>query len=185
MKHLEKIIEGCVSGKSESQSKLYRLYSKKLFGISLYYSKDYTEAEDILQDSFIKIFRNVKQFNATGSFEAWMRRIVVNTALEKFRKQNYLYSISEVNEYVEDFSYDDIISEISVKDLLKLIQELSPKYRMVFNLYAIEGFSHKEISKKLDISVGTSKSNLARARTILQDKVKKFYNSDIKNKMII
>lgn len=164
---------------------LYKIYSKKLFGISLYYSKDYTEAEDVLQESFIKIYKNIKQFSWKGSFEAWMRKIVVNTALEKFRKQNYMYSLSDVNEYIEDFSYDDIINEISAKELLEIIQELSPRYRMIFNLYAIEGLTHKEIGKKLNISIGTSKSNLARARTILQEKVKKFYNTDIKSKMIV
>ena len=113
LEKLEIIINGCISGRSESQSLLYRLFSKKLFGICLYYSKDYTEAEDVLQESFIKIFKNIKQYKKKGSFEAWMRRIVVNTALEKFRKQNYMYSVSEVSEYIEDFSYDDVFNDSS------------------------------------------------------------------------
>ncbi|MCK4661610.1 MAG: sigma-70 family RNA polymerase sigma factor [Bacteroidales bacterium] len=146
-----------------------------MFGICLRYSKDYTEAEDTLQEGFIKVFENISSFKFKGSFEGWLRRIMVNTALEKYRKQNVLYPVSDIFEYAEDIGYDDITSDISAGDLLKLITELSPQYRVVFNLYAIEGYSHNEISKKLGISTGTSKSNLSRARQILQEKVKKLY----------
>ncbi len=177
MKELDKIIKGCVSGKRKDQEKLYKLFSRKLFAVSLIYTKDYSAAEDILQEGFIKIFTNIKQYKNKGSFEGWMRRIIVNTALEKFRKQSHLFTVSEIEEINEEFSYQDIVSEISAKDLIKLIQELTPQYRVVFSLYAIEGYSHKEIAKKLKISPGTSKSNLSRARKILQEKVKEQFYS--------
>ena len=125
---------------------------------------------------FTCFFKNIKSFKSEGSFEGWVRRIMINTALEKYRKQKYLYPVSDVFEVAEDLGFDDVISNISAKDLLALIQELSPKYRMVFSLYAIDGYSHKEISDMLGITIGTSKSNLSRARIILQKKVKDLFN---------
>lgn len=182
MEQLKKIIKGCVANKSKAQEQLFNLYSKKLFGISLLYTKDYVEAEDVLQESFVKIFKNVGQFKHKGSFEGWMRRIVVNTAIEKHRRQHHLYPVSEIEDYMEEVSYDDIASKISAKDLLNLVHDLSPKYRIVFILYAIEGYSHQEIAKQLNISEGTSKSNLSRARKILQTKVhEQFFSNEIKN----
>lgn len=174
----DKIIKGCIKGNRNDQKLLYQAYAKKMFSVCLRYARDYTEAEDMLQDGFIKVYENVKSFRFKGSFEGWVRRIMVNTALEKLRKQNLMYPVSDVYEYAEDASYDDVIDTISAKDLIKLIQELSPKYRVVFNLYAIEGYSHQDISEKLGISVGTSKSNLSRARQILQDRIKKLYNAE-------
>jgi len=175
---LEEIIKGCKAGKTKDQDILFRNYSSELFGVCLYYSKDYTEAEDILHDGFMKIFKNISKFRYKGSFEGWMRRIMINTALEKFRKERHLHAISDIEDHEEDFISEDVISSITAKDLIALIQQLSPKYRMVFNLYAIEGYTHKEIGKMVGISEGTSKSNLARARAILQKKVKKhFYTS--------
>lgn len=172
---LDDIIKGCVSGKSEAQEALYKKYSGKLFGVSLRYTKDYSAAEDILQESFIKIFNNISSYKGTGSFEGWMRRILINTALERFRKHFQLYSISEVHENEISLDYDNILADISAKDLLTLIQELPPAYKMVFNLYAIDGYSHKEIGDILNISIGTSKSNLSRARKLLQLKINKSF----------
>ncbi len=175
-KYLEKIIKGCIAGKTEYQEKLFRLISDKMFGVCLYYSKDYSEAEDILHDGFLKIFKNISKYKNKGSFEGWTRRIIINTALEKHKKENYLYPINDDYEYIDEINNkEEIINNITAKDLIKLIQSLSPKYRMVFNLYAIEGYSHKEISKMLNISESTSKSNLSRARAILQKKVKKYF----------
>lgn len=176
MDDLNKIIKGCKKNKSKAQKKLYEHFSKKMFGICLQYSKDYTEAEDLLQDGFIKVFTKITQYNFNGSFEGWIRRIMVNTALERYRKQKLLYVNAEIQDYNYKLDYDDILSEISSNDLIKLIQTLSPQYRIVFNLYAIEGFSHKEIGEKLKISVGTSKSNLSRARILLQEKIKILYS---------
>lgn len=175
MDSLEQIIKACVKGKTDAQEQLYKMFAAKMYGVCLHYSKDSTEAEDILQEGFYKILKNIKSFKNEGSFEGWVRRIMINTALEKYRKQKFLYPVNDVFEVAEDFSYDDIISEISAKDLLKLIQNLSPKYRMVFNLYAIDGYSHKEIGEMLGITIGTSKSNLSRARIILQKKVKELF----------
>ncbi len=172
---LEKIIKDCKKNRPEAQRKLYDHFSGKMFGVCLQYAKDYTEAEDILQDGFIKVFTKISQFDFKGSFEGWVRRIMVNCALERFRKQNMLYSVSDIQDYDYKFSCDDVLGEISGRELLNLVQELSPQYKIVFNLYAIEGYSHQEIGEKLNISVGTSKSNLSRARVILQDKVAELY----------
>jgi RNA polymerase sigma factor (sigma-70 family) len=168
---IEEIIRGCVAGKSEAQGALYKKYSGKLFGISLRYTKDHSAAEDVLHEGFIKIFNNISGYKGTGSFEGWMRRIVINTALERFRKQFQLYSISDVSEHEDSFKYNHILTDIAAKDLLDLIQDLPTAYKMVFNLYAIDGYTHKEIGEILNISEGTSKSNLSRARKILQSKI--------------
>jgi RNA polymerase sigma-70 factor (ECF subfamily) len=175
---IESIIKGCISGNRRSQEMLFNMFSGEMFGVCLYYSKDYTEAEDTLHEGFIKVFRKIDQFEFKGSLAGWIRKIMINTALEKFRKQYQLYALGDEFENYEDIDSGNISADISANDLVNLIRELSPKYRMVFNLYAIEGYSHKEISEMLGISEGTSKSNLARARYVLQNKVKKhFYNS--------
>jgi len=185
--HLDEIIKGCVRGNRDSQGKLYQMFSGKMYGVCLYYSKDQTEAEDILHEGFLKVFNYISQYKGEGSFEGWIRRIMVNTSLEKYRKQNILYPVGDIYDYIEDVGYEDIISNISMNDLLKMIQDLSPQYRMVFNLYVMEGLSHKEISELLVISEGTSKSNLSRARTILQNRIKKefFPTSVTKNKLVV
>lgn len=153
-----------------------------MFGVCLQYSDNYEDAKDILQEGFIKVFSNLNQFKGKGSFEGWIRRIMVNTALEKYRDKHYLNSVNEDEAEKLERTDINILDEISAKDLLKVIQELSPRYRMVFNLFAIEGYSHKEISALLDISEGTSKSNLSRARAILQEKLIN-YNKDFRNQV--
>jgi len=172
---LPDIIKNCIKGKSQSQERLYRLFSQKMFGVCLQYCNNYDEAKDILQEGFIKVFENLKQFNNKGSFEGWVRRIMINTVMESYRNQFHLYPVIDFDEKIAENYFDDFFDELSARDLIRFIQELTPKYRLVFNLYAIEGYSHKEISKMLGISLGTSKSNLSRARTILQEKVKKYY----------
>ncbi len=169
------ILKGCISGKRKAQEVLYNHFSEEMFGVCLYYSKDYTEAEDTLHEGFMKVFQKIDQFKHKGSLAGWIRRVMINTALEKFRKHNQLYAIGDDFKFEEDIDRDNVISDLSAQDLIKLIRELTPKYRMVFNLYAIEGYSHKEISEMLGISEGTSKSNLARARYTLQNKVKKYF----------
>lgn len=181
MNNYSEIIKACIKGDRKAQKHLYQLFADKMFGVCLRYADDADEAKDILQDGFIKVFLNLKQFNHKGSFEGWVRRIMVNTALEKFRDKSYLFAVNMEQGYEsKDSEYDHILSELAVQDLLKLIQELSPQYRMVFNLYAIEGYSHKEICEMLNIKEGTSKSNLSRAREILKEKVKKYYGVKIK-----
>ncbi len=177
---LQHIINGCRERNPLAQKELYELFKSKMFGVCLRYAGNYDDAQDILQDGFIKVFEKIDQFGFKGAFEGWMRRIMVNTALEKYRSNyqviNIHDNVKEINnEYAEDFSTD-----IDARELIKFIQELSPKYRMVFNLYAIEGYSHKEISNMLGITEGTSKSNLSRARDILKEKVNKYYMKSVK-----
>ncbi len=183
MDSTDKIIKECRIGNRLYQRKLYDKYASKMLNLCQRYCRNNMDAEDIIQEGFIKVFNKLNSYSATGSFEGWIRRIMINTALEKYRKQKYLYPVSEIIENNHDLSYDHIIGDISAKDLMKLIQELSPKYRMVFNLYAIEGYSHKEIGDMLNVTVGTSKSNLSRARMILQKRVKQLFlpgNSQLK-----
>lgn len=171
----EEIVKGCISGKRKSQEQLFNLFSDDMFGVCRYYSKDLTEAEDTLHEGFMKVFQKIDQFKSTGSLAGWIRRIMINTALEKFRKQNKLYALGDEIDNEVDINPDNVISDLAAEDLINLVSELSPQYRVVFNLYAIEGYSHKEIGEMLGISEGTSKSNLARARYILQEKVKKHF----------
>lgn len=176
MEDLKHIIAECASGKMRAQEKLYRMFASKMFAVCLRYSRDNAEAEDNLQEGFIKVFSSIKSFRHEGSFEGWMRRIMVNVSLEKFRKQQVMYPVEDVSIYENQQYSDEIMDDISAQELMELIQELPPRYRMVFNLYVIEGMNHEEISREMKISVGTSKSNLARAREILKGKVKALYS---------
>jgi len=166
---LEQLIDLCKKEDRKAQAQLYRNYSSILFGISLKYSRNKTEAEDNLHDSFMTIFEKIGQYNGNGSFEGWMKRITVNTVLQKYRKEERLNVVSENTEEVVEI--DSNYENINLQTLLQYIQELPNKYRLTFNMYVLDGFSHKEISEKLGTSTGTSKSNLARARMILKEKV--------------
>ena len=171
-----------MSGDARAQTELYRLFAPKMFGVCLRYSKDSTEAEDNLQEGFIKVFTYIKNFRHEGSLEGWVRKIMVNVSLEKCRKQNVMYPVEDISLYDSKSYSNDIIEKMSADELIKLIQELPPRYRMVFNLFVMEGMNHKEISKEMKISEGTSKSNLARARDILKKKVAELYgDSETRN----
>jgi RNA polymerase sigma-70 factor (ECF subfamily) len=137
----------------------------------LKYSRNKTEAEDNLHDSFMTIFDKIDQYGFKGSFEGWIKRITVNTVLQKYRKDQHLNVVSENTEDEEDVDTDG--TDISLSTLLGYIQELPQKYRLTFNLYVLDGYSHKEISEMLGTSTGTSKSNLARAKAILREKIEK------------
>jgi len=128
-----------------------------------------------MQEGFVRVFNKICQFEFKGSFEGWIKRIMVNTALEKFRKNDRLYPVEEMKIFESIEYVEETISSISANDLLRIIQELPPRYRMVFNLFAIEGYSHLEIAEMMNISEGTSKSNLSRARVILQKSVKEYF----------
>ncbi|MEM7484033.1 MAG: sigma-70 family RNA polymerase sigma factor [Bacteroidota bacterium] len=168
---LEELIHNCKKGKRKAQAELYRKYSGVLFGMCLKYSKNKTEAEDNLHDSFMTIFNKIDQFNHNGSFEGWIKRITVNTVLQKYRKEQHLNVVSEnISEEVE---VDTEQADISLSALLGHIQQLPNKYRLTFNLYVLDGYSHKEIGEMLGTSIGTSKSNLARAKMILREKIEK------------
>jgi RNA polymerase sigma-70 factor (ECF subfamily) len=182
LEDLEPIISECNAGNPKAQAKLYHLYAPKMYGVCLRYARDAAEAEDFLQEGFIKVFANLKSFRNEGSFEGWVRRIMINVSLEKIRKQHIMYPVEDVSIYDSVNFSDDVISRISADDLLKLIQTLPPRYRLVFNLYVIEGFTHQEIAKEMSITEGTSKSNLARAREIMKRKVQEnFGDTNAKN----
>ena len=168
---LDQLINNCKKNDTSAQSQLYKLFSSKLFSICLKYSRNYAEAEDNLQDSFVTIFKNIDQYNKKGSFEGWIKRITINTALQKYRSKGVFNIINEEN--IEDVIIEIDDDDLSIDYLLKIIQELPDRYRLVFNLYVLDGYSHKEISEMLGTSLGTSKSNLARARMILREKIKK------------
>lgn len=172
---LEKIIKGCIEGNRAAQQELFKAFSEDLFGVCLYYSRDYAEAEDVLHDGFLKIFKKIEQVKNMNSLLAWMKKVMINTALEKYRRNHHLYLVGDSSEFNNDIDPNDLFSDIAARDLLKMVQELSPQYRLVFNLFAIEGYTHKDISEMMGISEGTSKSNLSRARTILQEKVRNFF----------
>jgi RNA polymerase sigma factor (sigma-70 family) len=177
------MIRECLDGNRKSQEQLYKMFSSKMFGLCLQYSNNHDDEKDILQEGFIKVFQKLDQFDHRGSFEGWIRRIMINTALEKYRSKLYLFPITEREMKKEEQISEGALERLTASDLIRLVQELSPRYRMVFNLYAIEGYTHKEISEMLGITVGTSKSNLARARGILQEKVKILYHSSGKIRM--
>ena len=175
-----KIIEECIKGKRHAQSKLYKKYAKTLLGICLRYSRNKSEAEDVLQEGFIKIFMHIKNFRQEGSFEGWMKRIMINTALLNSRDNLKHYFHADIDSLEDNFSTDTLFEtdeKYSAKELMNLIQNLPDGYRIVFNLYVFDNYTHKEIAQMLGISEGTSKSQLARARKFLQNKIIK-KNSD-------
>lgn len=151
-----------------------------MWGVCLRYAKDKDEAKDILQDGFIKAFEKISQFEGRGHFEGWLRKIMVNTALAEYRKKRYLNIESAFSLDKDEESFEHIECDIAAAELLEIIKELPSQYKLVFNLFAIEGYSHKEISDLLGISEGTSKSNLSRARDILKKKVSANYKTGIK-----
>lgn len=165
------IIAGCLKGDRKAQLALYNTYSAKMFAVCMRYAADYSAAQDMLQDGFVKVYRNIEKFRSEGSFEGWIRRIFVNTAIEHYRKQVNLYALHD-NTVAGYESYEaSALETLKHEDLVKMIQTLSDGYRTVFNLYIVEGYSHKEIGDMLGISEGTSKSQLARARYLLQKMV--------------
>lgn len=168
----EEIIRLCKKRNTKAQKALYNKYHSVLLGICIRYGKSRAEAEDILQVGMLRIFKNIDSYSGKGSFEGWLKRIVVNVAIDNFRKNNkhyYYYDIDEVNG--EPYLATDIPKDLEVEDILKTIHQLPDGYRMVFNMYAIEGYSHKEIAAKLGISENTSKTQLLKARKSLRKKL--------------
>lgn len=168
------LLEGCRSGDRRMQHELYKRYAAKMYGVCLRYASNAEEAEDILQEGFIKIFSKINSYRGDGSFEGWIRRIFVNTAIEHYRKKIYLQPITETEENTVEGKYLSVLDNLAEKDIIQLVQQLSPGYRTVFNMYVVEGYTHKQIAEALGISEGTSKSQLSRAKLILQDLVKAF-----------
>lgn len=172
MEDLKNIIQECALGNVRAQENLYRMFAPKMFGVCLRYSKDRTEAEDNLQEGFIKVFQYIKKFRHEGSLEGWIRKIMVNVSLAKYRKQHVMYPVEDMTVYDQHNYSNNIIEKISADELIALIQELPPRYRMVFNLFVMEDMNHKEIAEMMQITEGTSKSNLSRAKDILKKKIK-------------
>lgn len=165
----ETLIGGCVKNDRKSQEQLYRMYADEMYNVCLAYEKDRDEVKDILQESFIKVFRNIEKYDKKGPLKAWVRRIVVNTAIDHFRRKK------DVDAFVDVETIAEITPEQGnqhggqgFKDILKMVMRLPEGARMVFNLFALEGYSHKEIAEIMSISEGTSKSQYSRARQLLQ-----------------
>jgi RNA polymerase sigma-70 factor (ECF subfamily) len=163
----------------KAQSEIYHLFAGKLYGVCLKYSNNKQEAEDNLQDSFITIFKKIDTFKHKGSFEGWLRRLTVNVCLQKYRKKSVLSIVTEEIPDKVEVQVDE--DDISLSYLLEIIQELPNRYRMVFNLYVLDDYSHKEIAEMLQISIGTSKSNLFRARLLLKEKIELNIKKNSKN----
>lgn len=168
----DELIEGCKNDNRASQKALYDRYCRKMLVVCMRYSKSAAEAEDILQEGFVKVFKGIKDFRRESKLDTWMTRIMVNTALNVQRKKLYLYPMVDV----EDIHLPDVevsMSNVHFTQLLEMIQGLPHGCQVVFNLFAIEGFSHKEIAEQLGISEGTSKSQFARAKSLLQERLLK------------
>lgn len=168
----EKLIKGCQKGKKEFQQALYNKYCDGMYLVALRYSKMQQEAEDIIQEAFIKVFKNINKFRKDSSLAYWIKRIVVNTALNHQRSKLYLYPMVDINDLDDWSEKENIIAGLGYEELLALIQELPTGCQVIFNLFAVEGYKHHEIAKKLNISEGTSKSQYSRAKVLLAEKIR-------------
>ena len=168
----EEMIKGCLKNNPLAQRTLYNKLGPRMMGVCLRYMTNMEEAQDVLQDGFVKVFDKLGTYSGAGSFEGWARRIFVNTALDAIRKNRNLKHQVQIDDVVFALKSDDFIFEALVaEDLMKVLQELPLGYKTVFNLYAIEGYSHKEIAKKMNITVSTSKSQFSRAKAMLRGKI--------------
>lgn len=165
----EQLLEAILRQDAKAQRLLYERFARKMFGVCLRYTRNREEAEDYLQDGFLKVFQKISSFKNEGSLEGWIRRVMVNTCLDHLRQQKMQWN--EMDEATEPAENAEVLDKLQASDLLELIRQLPPGFRTVFNLFAIEGYSHKEIGEMLNISEGTSKSQFARARMNLVDKV--------------
>ncbi len=163
------LIQGCIAGDRNAQTKLYSLYAARMLGVCLRYSKSREEAEEILHEGFLRVFRYIKNFKGTGSFEGWIKKIMVNCALLRYRNKSHQQFFASLDALPYDAVSDiDIVSNLDAKELLSFVQALPAGYRLIFNLYVFEGYKHREIAEALGIAEGTSKSNLSDARALLQ-----------------
>lgn len=175
-KELQEIVDGCIRGKRKFQKQLFEMFYGKMMSICYRYAKDADEAQDMVQNGFIKVFKKLDVYNFEGSLEGWIRRIMVNTAIDQIRKNKRDPFLMEDDERVQNIEEDvpfsteedEYYSKLKAETAIQAISKLSPAYRMVFNMYVIEGFTHKEIAEYLGISEGTSKSNLAKAKQKLR-----------------
>lgn len=180
--NLDQLIKDCIKQNRKAQEELYQTYKKTLFVLSLKYCPNDTEAEDNLHDSFIEIFTNIKNYKGNGSFEGWIKRITINKAITRYKNSYTLTAIKD--NFTQEETLEDSEIDLSLDTILLFIQELPHQYRLVFNLYELDDYSHQEIAAMLSISESTSKSNLHRAKQILKEKIKAkstFYYSKQKN----
>jgi len=171
----ETLVQKCISGNADAQRELFDRFSPLMLGVAMRYIKDKERAEDVLQDGFIKVFKNIYRFEHKGSLEGWIRRIIVNTALDQLRK----YKKEQTNIELDDVSFElvqksDAEELLQAEVLMEIIQQLPDGYRIVFNMFAIEGYSHKEIADELNITESTSKSQYSRAKSVLRKTLKKY-----------
>lgn len=172
------ILKGCLKSKASAQEKLYKHFYGYAMSVALRYSKSKNESAEILNDSFFKVFTRLEKYDFNRSFRAWLRRIVINTAIDYYRANKKYQQSSEITD-AEEKEYDfDIIERLTAEEILQLLQELPSHYRMVFNLYELEGYSHKEISEMMEIPEGTSRSNLTRAKQKLRVMVEQLYQKN-------
>ncbi|MBF03380.1 MAG: RNA polymerase subunit sigma-70 [Flavobacterium sp.] len=174
---IDQLINDCKKGNTKAFEQIYRLLSPKVFAVCLKYSRNYEEAQDNLQEGFLLIYEKINQFHFKGSFEGWAKRVVINYILQQYRNQGIFEIISENLPDDSEIEVDE--ENVSLEFLTKIIQELPDRYRLVFNLYVMDGYSHKEIAEMLEINIGTSKSNLARAKAILKNKIEENANTSI------
>lgn len=172
---LNHIIRGCQRKNRASQERLYQRFSPVIFGLCLRYGRSREEAEDLFQEGFVLAFEKIGQYAFNGSFEGWLKRLFINKFLEHFRKEKMLFTASTPEMLELQLPPTEFADVLTEQELLELVNGLSPQYRLVFNLYVIEGFQHHEIAEQLNISVGTSKSNLARARLLLRQRILELY----------
>ena len=177
---LEELISNCKKQDLKAQEELYKKFSGILFAVCLKYSPNYHEAEDNLQDAFLTIFQRIEQFKNKGSFDGWMKRVAINTVLQKYRKKK-IFHLSNEEQIEEEEVVEVENNQVPLDFLLKIVQELPDRYQLVFTMYVLDDYSHKEIADSVGISVGTSKSNLARARGILKIKIEDYYKVKLKN----
>jgi RNA polymerase sigma factor (sigma-70 family) len=171
---IDELIKCCKAGERKACEMLYKQFASKMLAVCMRYAVDKMEAEDMLQNGFVRVFKKLDDFRGDGSFEGWMRRIMVHASIEYYRKHHKMMQVVDIDDPGYEPSIDPIAAaNLNARDLLAIIQQLAPGYRMVFNLYALEGYSHKEIAEMMNITEGASKSQLSRARTILKELIAK------------
>ncbi|ASU32082.1 RNA polymerase subunit sigma-70 [Mucilaginibacter xinganensis] len=179
---IDELIKKCKANERKAQELLYKQFASKMMGVCLRYATDRMEAEDMLQNGFIKVFQKIEDYRGDGSFEGWIRRIMVHSSIEYYRKYHKMVQMVDIEDAAAHTSVDALAtSKLAANELMALIQQLAPGYRIVFNLYAIEGYSHREIAEMTGITEGASKSQLSRARSVLKEKVIKMEGKRYEN----
>ncbi|MGZ3873654.1 MAG: RNA polymerase sigma factor [Mucilaginibacter sp.] len=179
---IDELIKRCKANERKAQELLYKQFASKMMGVCLRYATDRMEAEDMLQNGFIKVFQKIEDYRGDGSFEGWIRRIMVHSSIEHYRKYHKMVQLVDLDDAEEYTSVSALAtSKLAAADLMALIQRLAPGYRIVFNLYAIEGYSHREIAEITGITEGASKSQLSRARSVLKEQLTKMEGKRYEN----